>query len=447
MKLSELDKRYVWHPYTQMKDWPASDIRVIKKGRGSWLIDTECRRYLDGVASMWCNVWGHTRPEIIRAMMAQIRSLQHSTLFGLANEPSVTLARMLVGHARRMSKVFYSDNGSTAVEVALKMALQYWRNTGRSRRNLFIALRNGYHGDTVGAMSVGYIESFFANYRKMLFTVKRTPSPYLYRRPRGMGEDEYVEHCIDSVEWVLKRENDRIAGVIMESGAQVAGGAIIYPRGYQREVARLCRKHDALLILDEVATGLGRLGSMIEYIQQGSVPDIAVFGKMLTAGYLPLAATLATDRIYNAFLGEYEERKHLFHGHTFTGNPLACATAIANLKLYDKERLLESVRRKSRIMQRRLEEFSSLEIVGDVRQKGMLAGIELVSDRRSRKPLKAKGKRINYMIMRESLRRGVFLRPLGHIMLLVPPLAVSEKELGMLLDTAVEIVRYVQRRV
>jgi len=444
LNLKDLDKKYVWHPYTQMKDWQDFDIKVIKKAKGPWLIDSEGKKYLDGVASMWCNVWGHTRKEIVNAMVDQIMKLQHSTLFGLANEPSILLAEMLVKYAKGMSRVFYSDNGSTAIEVALKMALQYWRNIGKVDKNKFVVLQNGYHGDTIGAMSVGYIENFFANYKKVLFSVQRAPSPYLYRRANNISEEEFVIHCIDSMEQILKNDKE-IAAVIMESGAQLAGGAIIYPDGYQKEIKKLCQKYDTLLILDEIATGLGRLGSMVEYIKQESVPDIVAFGKMLTAGYLPLAATLSNEEVYNAFLGEFEEQKHLFHGHTFTGNPIACATANTNLQLYKKEQLIENVQRKSRIIEKRLDEIEKFEIVGDVRHKGMMIGIELVNDKKSKKPFVVKGKRVNYLVMQESLKRGVFLRPLGHIMLLVPPLAISTKELNMLIDVAIEIIRCIQK--
>ncbi len=427
-----------------MRDWQNIDIKVIKKAKGSWLIDSDGRKYLDGVASMWCNVWGHARKEIVSAITDQVKKLQHSTLFGLANEPSILLAQMLVRHANGMSRVFYSDNGSTAIEIALKMALQYWHNLGRPDKNRFVALQNGYHGDTIGAMSVGYIESFFAKYKKVLFSVQRVPSPYLYRRPGNISEDEFVSYCIDSVEKILK-SNNHVAAVIMESGAQLAGGAVIYPDGYQREIKKLCKKYDTLLILDEVATGLGRLGSMVEYTKQGSLPDIVAFGKMLTAGYLPLAATLSTEEVYEAFLGEFDENKHLFHGHTFTGNPIACASAIANLQLYKKERLLMDIQRKSRMISKRLEEMERFEIVGDVRHKGMLVGIELVNDRKSKKQLVMRGRRINYLIMQESLKRGVFLRPLGHIMLLVPPLAISIEELNLLIDATIEIIKYIQK--
>lgn len=426
-----------------MEDWQNFDVRIIEKARGAWLIDSNGRKYLDGVASMWCNVWGHTRKEIVNAMIEQIKKVQHSTLFGLANEPSILLAHMLVKQMRGMSRVFYSDNGSCAVEVALKMALQYWRNLGKYKKNKFIALENGYHGDTIGAMSVGYIETFFSNYKKALFHVKRVPSPYLYRRLGNMSEDDFVTHCIDSMEKELQK--NKIAAVIMESGAQLAGGAIIYPDGYQKEIKNLCEKYDTLLILDEIATGFGRLGSMSEYVKQKSMPDIVTYGKMLTAGYLPLAVTLTTEDVYNAFLGKFDEYKHLFHGHTFTGNPIACSTAIANLELYKKEKLLHDVKRKSRIMGKRLKEIEEDEIVGDVRHEGMLAGIELVNDKKTKKPLTLKKRRINYLIMEESLKRGVFLRPLGHVMLLVPPLAISDKELHTLLDTTIEVIKYIKK--
>ena len=444
MNLKDLDKKYVWHPYTQMRDWEDFDIKIIEKAKDVWLIDSEDRKYLDGVASMWCNVWGHTRKEIINAMIYQIKKLQHSTLFGLANEPSILLAQMLIKQTKGMSRVFYSDNGSTAIEVALKMALQYWRNLGKPNKNRFVALQNGYHGDTIGAMSVGYIKNFFSNYKEVLFHVQRAPSPYVYRRPSNMSEEEFVTYCIDSMEKLLKN-NGNIAAVIMESGAQLAGGAIIYPDGYQKEIKNLCEKYNTLLILDEIAVGLGRLGSMVEYIKQESTPDIVAFGKMLTAGYLPLAVTLATEDVYKSFLGEYNEYKHLFHGHTFTGNPIACATSITNLQLYRKEKLIDDVHRKSRIIEKRLEEIEELEIVGDIRHKGMLVGIELVNNKNSKEPCVVKKKRINYLIMQESLRRGVFLRSLAHIMLLVPPLAIPTRELHLLLDTAIEIIKHIQK--
>ncbi len=449
--LKEKDKRYVWHPYTQMRDYISIlDAPVIVKGEGPYLIDEDGVRYLDGVASMWCNVWGHTRQEIVDAIINQVKELQHSTLFGLTNDKAVILAEMLVSIAEGMGKVFYSDNGSTAVEVALKMALQYWYNKGYSNKRVFISLENAYHGDTVGAMSVGYLEHFFKPYEAMLFKVKKVPTPYMYRKYLSMSNDDYMQYCLDVLEKELKEHNNdgkgnSIAGVVMESGAQIAGGAIVYPKGYQKAVRELCNKYDTLFILDEVATGFGRLGSMVEYIEQESIPDIVAFGKMLTAGYLPLAVTLSTDDVYNAFLGEYEEHKHLFHGHTFTGNPIACACAIANIELYKREDLIARVRSNARIIEDRLDEFMSYSIVGDVRHKGMLLAVELVKDRASKVPLRLKHRRVNYAIMQEAFKRRVFLRPLGHIMLIIPPLALSKDILNTLLDNALDIINTLQR--
>ena len=450
--LKEKDKRYVWHPYTQMKDYATLNAPVIVKGEGFYLIDEHGNRYLDGVASMWCNVWGHTKKEIVDAIIDQVRELQHSTLFGLTNDKAVILAEMLVSIAKGMGKVFYSDNGSTAVEVALKMALQYWYNKGYSGKRIFISLENAYHGDTVGAMSVGYLEHFFKPYESMLFYVKKVPTPYMYRKHLSMSDYDYTQYCLDILEKELKdSSNDckgnNIAGVVMESGAQIAGGGIVYPKGYQKAVRELCNKYDTIFILDEVATGFGRLGSMVEYVEQESIPDIVAFGKMLTAGYLPLAVTLSTDDVYNAFLGEYEENKHLFHGHTFTGNPIACACAIANIELYKREDLIARVRSNARIIEDRLDEFMSYSIVGDVRHKGMLLAVELVKDRASKVPLRLKDRRVNYAIMQEALKRGIFLRPLGHIMLIIPPLALSKDILNTLLDNALDIIDTLQRDV
>ncbi len=433
--LKEKDLRYIWHPYTQMKDYATLNAPVIVKGEGFYLIDEHGNRYLDGVASMWCNVWGHTRKEIVDAIIEQVKTLQHSTLFSMSNDKAVILAEMLVSIADGMQRVFYSDNGSTAVEVALKMALQYWYNKGHKRRE-FIALEHGYHGDTVGAMSVGYIEHFFKPYESMLFNVKRIPTP---------SHDMHIS--LDALENELKSSADGVAGVVMESGAQIAGGAVIYPEYYQREVKRLCERYDTLLILDEVATGFGRLGSMVEYIAQDSIPDIVAFGKMLTAGYMPLAVTLTTDEVYNAFLGEYDEYKHLFHGHTFTGNPIACACAIANIRLYEKEHLIERVRENSRVIDDRAREFMEYSIVGDVRYKGMLLAVELVDDRATMRPLRLKDRRINYAITEKAFKRNLFLRPLGNIILIIPPLAMGKDGLNVLVDNAISIVDELEREV
>lgn len=443
MSLRDSDKKFVWHPYTQMSDWEKCNNRVIVKGEGFYLVDSEGGKYLDGIASMWCNVWGHGQNKVVEAMTEQLKNLQHSTLFGLASGPSAQLAEELVARAKGMDRVFYTDNGSTAIEAAMKMALQYWRNKGRNAKKEFISLEHGYHGDTVGAMSVGYIENFFGAYKPLLTRVHRAPSPFLYGS-RFENEKDLVNWCLEKTEKLLKKRGDRTAALIMESGAQIAGGAIVYPAGYQKKVARLCRDYDVLLVLDEIATGFGRLGSMIEYLAQRSKPDIVCFGKALTAGYFPLAVTLTTDRIFDAFLGKYSENKHLYHGHTFTGHPVGCAAALANIELYEKQNLMQQINENAKYIASRLREFARSPIVADIRHKGLLAGIELARNNKPIVTLK-NNERINYFIIQESLKMGVHLRPLGNIMMVIPPLAIGRKDLEKLLDAQLEILRKVER--
>jgi adenosylmethionine-8-amino-7-oxononanoate aminotransferase len=424
-----------------MKEWPHFD--VIAKGKGMWLHDSKGKILLDGVASMWCNVWGHSKDEIVDAMISQARKLQHSSLFNLTNDKAEELAQKLVKIAPNMDRAFYSDDGSTAMEISAKMALQYWYNKGVKKKTKFATLENGYHGDTIGAMSLGYVPSFFSRYKSVLFPVIRTPSPQSYRIPHGITYEDYQEFCLEKIEQTLSK-NDNIAAFVMESGAQVAGGVIIYPAVFQKKVAKLCKNHDTLFILDEIATGFGRLGSMVEYQSQGSIPDIVSFGKMLTAGYLPLAATLTSKKVYDAFLGSNGEMKQFFHGHTFTGNPLACATALANLDLYTKQNLISKIKKKSIQLHRRIEEISGLDLVGDVRHKGLLMGIELVNNKEKKTPINPY-KGISQRVFNEAKKHRIYLRTLGHIVMLVPPLAISEKELDFLVDGTIDTIKRVAK--
>ena len=443
LNLKNADKEFVWHPYTQMRDWLKWNNRVIVKGDGFYLVDSEGRKYLDGSASMWCNVWGHTQNEVVQAMIDQLKSIPHSTLFGIANAPSIRLAERLVRIARGMHKVFYTDNGSAAIEVAMKMARQYWYNKGKNEKREFISLQHGYHGDTIGAMSAGYIEKFFRVYRPLLFNVRRVPSPALYGS-RFTRESDLVEWCLEKTETTLKKYKDRCAALIMESGAQIAGGAIIFPAGYQKKVARLCKDYDILLILDEIATGFGRLGNVIEYLAQKSQPDIVCFGKALTGGYFPLAVTLATRRIFEAFLGKYGYNKHLYHGHTFTGHPVGCAAALANLENYQKHDLIQQIKLRAEYIASRLPEFSKSPIVADIRHKGLLAAIELAKNNKPIVILKNR-ERINYFIAQEALKMGVYLRPLGNIMLLIPPLGIGKVDLESLLDVQLKLLGKIEK--
>ncbi|MGQ0638103.1 MAG: adenosylmethionine--8-amino-7-oxononanoate transaminase [Nitrososphaerota archaeon] len=436
-------KDFVWHPYTQMREWKKFD--VITKGEGMWLIDSKGNKLLDGVASMWCNVWGHSKKELVNAMICQTKKLQHSSLFNLTNDKAEILAEKLVSISPGMKKVFYSDDGSTAMEIATKMAIQYWQNMGIKNKTKLVSLENGYHGDTVGAMSIGYIPFFFSKFKKLLFPVIRTPTPDRYRMPTRFTFKEYQNYCLEKIEDTFSKRDD-IAAFVMESGAQVAGGVIIYPPQFQKKVSQLCKKHNVLFIVDEIATGFGRLGSFIEYVSQDSMPDIVSYGKMLTGGYLPLSATLTNKRIYDAFLGNYKEMRHFFHGHTFTGNPLAAATALANLELYEKNKLISKIKRNSRHFETRIDEIKNLLLVGDVRHKGMLMGIELVSDKKKKTPLKPE-KSIPKKIFVEAKRHKIYLRTLGHIVMLVPPLAISVNELDFLLDGAIDTIKKVTKEV
>jgi len=443
MRLAHADKRYIWHPYTQMEDWKKWDNRVIVGGKGFYLIDNEGRRYLDGIASMWCNVWGHGKNEIVSKMSEQIRTLQHSTLFGLASAPSITLAEKLLKFSRGMQRVFYSDNGSTAVEVAMKMAVQYWRNKSKPKKTHFIALEHVYHGDTLGAMSLGYIAKYFRAYKPILTKVYRAPSPW-DKSPSAKSKDNLVNTCIEQTERIIVKYGYGCAALVMESGAQIAGGGIIYEKGYQRKISDLCKKHDLLLIVDEVATGFGRLGNMIEYLAQRSTPDIVCFGKALTGGYSPLAVTLTTAEIYNAFLGNYSESKQFYHGHTFTGHPIACAAAIANLDLYKRHNLLQKIRENSHYLGRRLEEVSRSPIVSSLRHKGLLAAFELHNNMKPINYMQNK-EPIQYFIMRESMKMGVFLRSLANTMIVIPPLAIPRRDLRTLLDVQLRLLQKIEQ--
>jgi adenosylmethionine-8-amino-7-oxononanoate aminotransferase len=443
MSLRKTDKRFVWHPYTQMGDWDKWDNRVIVRGEGFYLVDSDGRKYLDGIASMWCNVWGHGQNGVVEAMIDQLKNLQHSTLFGLASGPSAQLAERLAGLAKGMDRTFYTDNGSTAIEAAMKMALQYWRNRSKNGKKEFVSLEHGYHGDTIGAMSVGYIENFFGAYKPLLSSVQRVPSPLLYGT-KVENEKDLVEQCLAKTEKLLKKQGSKCAALVMESGAQIAGGAIIYPEGYQRKIAEMCRDHEVLLILDEIATGFGRLGNMIEYLAQRSPPDIVCFGKALTGGYFPLAVTMTSERIFNAFLGKYSDNKQLYHGHTFTGHPVGCGAALANIKLYEKCNLVQQIRANAKYVAARLREFAQSPIVADIRHKGLLAGIELARNGKPIVTLKNK-KRLNYFVMHESLKNGVHLRPLGNILMVIPPLAIGRKDLEKVLDVQLEILRKIEK--
>ena len=437
------DKRHVWHPFTQMQDWERDEQIIIAKGEGCWLIDTDGNRYLDGVASMWTNVHGHCRRELNDALKEQVDRLEHSTLLGLASEQSIILAARLAEITPPgLDRFFYSDNGSTAMEVAVKMAYQYQVHSGRPERSRFITFRNAYHGDTLGAVSVGGIGIYHTTFKPLMFETFQAPAPYCYRCELGCSRLSCNMACLDALEELMKGNAGRVAGLVIEPLVQGAGGMIVQPAGFLKRVRDLCDRYDILMIADEVATGFGRTGEMFACNHEGVVPDIMAISKGIAGGYLPLAATVTGDKVYSAFLGSYSELKTFFHGHTFTGNPLACAVALKSLQLFQQDNLLAELQPKIARLKEGLAEFTELPHVGDVRQCGLAAGVELVENRETGSPYPWE-ERVGIRVCLEARKRGVFSRPLGNTIVIFPPLVISESELDLLLMVLKESIRAV----
>ncbi len=441
--IKDIDKKYVWHPFTQMKEYEEGEPIVIEKGEGVYLYDTEGKKYIDGVSSLWVNIHGHKVSEIDSAIEEQLRKLGHSTLLGVTNPPAAELAEKLISLCPSgLKKVFYSGDGASAVEVGIKMAFQYWQHKGRSSKTKFVYLENGYHGDTLGAVSVGGIDIFHAAFKPLLFESFKAPSYYCYRCPLGKSYPDCDIACADELGSILSKHHEEIAAVIMEPYVQAAGGMIVSPEGYLRKVREYCDKYEVLLILDEVATGFGRTGKMFACEHEGVTPDILVLGKGLTGGYLPLSATITTKQIYDAFLGDYEEFKTFFHGHSYSGNPLSCAAALGNLQAFENRNTLEKLSEKIEIFESELTEFFSLEHVGDVRNKGLMAGIELVKDKANKEPYPPTD-RIGWKVCERALEQEVLLRPLGNVIVLMPPIGISNDDLIKLLNVTYESIKYV----
>lgn len=433
-RLEELDRRHIWHPFTQMKEWEEAVPVIISEGRGSFLRDIYGRWYLDGVSSLWVNVHGHRKKEIDDAIRGQLERISHSTLLGLGSESSIELAEELVNIVPAgLTRVFYSDNGSTSVEVALKMAYQYWIHRGVKGREKFLCLNNAYHGDTLGAVSAGGIDIFHEAFRPLLFNTFRAPSPYCYRCELGLESPGCGLACLERLEETLKGHAPEIAAVIIEPMVQGAGGMIVFPPGYLKGVRKLTEKYGVLLIADEVAVGFGRTGRMFACEHEDVVPDFLCLSKGITGGYLPLAATITTEEVYAAFLGEYRELKTFFHGHSYSGNPLACAAAIASIGLFEKEKTVEGVRKKEKILLPWLEAVRGLEHVGDARGVGLMAGVELVRDSKNREPYPLDD-RMGFKVCLRAREKGLLIRPLGDVVVIMPPLSISEEHLAGMLD-------------
>jgi len=415
------DKAYVWHPFTPMKQYMAGDPVVIRRGRGVKLEDIHGNWYYDGTSSIWLNVHGHNVPELNAAIEAQLRRVAHATMLGQANVPAVALAKRLIDVAPKgLQRVFYSDSGATAVEIALKMAVQFWANQGRRTKRYVLGFLNNYHGDTLGAVGVAPDPLFHWPFLDLLPGHPRVPYPYPHDR---------LAESLEAVEDVLRTRRDELAAVIVEP-VEGAGGILPAPPGFLRELRALCDRHGVLLIVDEVATGFGRTGRLFACEADGITPDLLCLGKGLTGGYLPLAATLTTERVFKAFLGEIEERKTFFHGHSYTGNPLGCAVALASLELLLER--LPALPTKVERLRAGLAPLADHPFVAEVRQAGFMVGIEIVADRATRTPFPY-GAQVGFIVARHARRRGMLVRPIGSVLIFMPPLAATEAELDDML--------------
>jgi adenosylmethionine-8-amino-7-oxononanoate aminotransferase len=443
-QLQALDKKHIWHPFTPMSLWLDEDPLVITDAEGMYLIDSDGNRYLDGVSSLWCNVHGHRVPHIDQAIRDQLDKVAHSTLLGLASEQSIILAdRLMKLVPHNLKKIFYSDSGATATEVAFKLAAQYWFNVGKPEKSEFVGFTEAYHGDTVGAMSIGRVPTFHKPYFPMLFKVHFAPTPHVYRPPAACGlalPQEVSRYCLNALEGILRERAERIAAICIEPVVQGAGGMIIQPEGFLREVRRLATEYDVLLICDEVATGFGRTGKMFAVEHENVQPDLMCVAKGISGGYLPLAATFATQQIFDAFLGHPSEGKTFYHGHTYTGNALACAAANASLDLFARNDLLTHVNEVSDSIGGS-DTFTECLVkhphVGQFRRRGFMMGIELVEDPATRRPFDPK-RRVGAEVCRRLRTRGIILRPLGDVVVMMPPLAMPAADISRILHSVLE---------
>lgn len=427
-EIERWDREIVWHAFTQMAEY---EPFLIERAHGCTLVDMDGREYLDGVSSLWCNIHGHCHPRLDQAIRQQLDQVAHVTSLGMSHPTTVRLAKRLVDITPPgLSHVFFSGDGSSSVEVALKMAFQYWRQREdpRPEKTKYVALGDAYHGDTLGSVSVGGVARFHEMFRPLLFDVTRLPAPQCYRLPDGVTRESACQYYLGQLEQTLEASQAEIAALVIEPLVQAAAGMITHPDGYLHGVRELTQRYDVLLIADEVAVGFGRTGTMFACEQENVAPDLLCLGKGLTAGYLPMAATLATDEIWRAYLGDYSESKTFFHGHTYGGNPLAAAVASASLDVFQEEKTLEDLPEKIDRLADHLKRIAELPHVGDVRQRGLMAGIELVQDHQTKEPYHWTEKR-GIRVCDFARTEGVWLRPLGNVVVIMPPLAISLPEL------------------
>ncbi|MED4533294.1 adenosylmethionine--8-amino-7-oxononanoate transaminase [Metabacillus fastidiosus] len=437
-QLLHSSKKYLWLPFTQMSDYERDPL-IIESGEGIVLKDIYGKEYLDGYSSLWLNVHGHRKEEINEAIKEQLNKIAHSTLLGAANVPAVQLAEKLVEITPRgLQRVFYSDSGATAVEIAVKMAYQYWQNIGETKKKKFVTLTNNYHGDTVGAISIGDIDLYHRVYGGLMFQSIKAPFPLIYRH--ASNDEAFIrDEALAKLKGIFTNHHEEIAAITLEPIIQGAGGMNVMPRGYLKGVEKLCREFNILLITDEVATGFGRTGKMFAVEHENVQPDIMTMAKGITGGYLPIAATVTTEKIYEAFYGEYAEFRTFFHGHSYTGNQLGCAAALANLEIYEKENIVEKVTKKALLVEEELEKLKELSHVGHIRQAGLMCGIELVKNKETKEPFPWQ-ERIGYKATLKMRELGMLTRPLGDVVVFMPPFASNDGQLREMIHIMKEAI-------
>ncbi len=432
------DLSVLWHPCTQMKDHEQLPLIPIRRGEGVWLEDFDGKRYLDAVSSWWVNVFGHSNPRINQRIKDQLDQLEHVMLAGFSHQPVVELSERLVSITPAgLDRVFYTDNGSTGIEVALKMSFHYWRNIGRSDKQRFVTLTNSYHGETVAAMSVGDVALFTDTYKPLLLDTFKVPSPDCYLRPDGVSWEEHSRTMFAHMEQTLAEHHEEIAAVIVEPLIQGAGGMRMYHPVYLSLLRDACDRYDVHLIHDEIAVGFGRTGTMFACEQAGITPDFLCLSKALTGGYLPMAAVLTTDKLYQAFYDDYSTLRAFLHSHTYTGNPLACAAALATLDIFEQDNVIEANKRLAVRMKTATAHLSDHPKVAEVRQTGMALAIEMVQDRASKTPYPWQERR-GLKVYQHALQRGALLRPLGSVVYFLPPYTITEEQIDFLAEVATE---------
>lgn len=435
------DLQYIWHPCSQMKDYEEFPPIVVERGEGPYLFDINGKSYLDAVSSWWVNLFGHSNKRINQAIKRQCDQLEHVIFANLSHKPAIELAERIVQITPQgLNKVFFADNGSSAVEVAIKLSYQYHQQIGNTTRTKFVAITDSYHGETLGALSVGDIDLYNNIYEKLMMPTYKAQGPDCFRCPYGNSRENCSAQCIEGMEKLLEEKHNEVCGVVIEPLIQGAAGMKIYPPIYLQKLRALCTQYNIHLIADEVAVGFGRTGKMFACEHAQISPDIMCLSKGLTAGYLPLALTLMTDEIYQAFYHDYTELKAFMHSHSYTGNPIACAVANESLSIFQDENVLESNGRKARLINESVrEKAENHPMIGEFRQLGMVGALELVEDKKLKTGFDWK-KRVGYSIYKIALEKGVLLRPLGNVIYFMPPYVVEDDDIKLMVNTAFDSI-------